>query len=80
MELELTEAERQELENLYLRVELLFRDLDNLRTQITELQTQILNRIKEIARERGIPQDDINPRPEFRNYRLVRMLIENSNT
>ena len=76
MELELTEAERQELENLFLRAELLLRDVENLRAQFIETQKQIQERIKEIAKAKGFSQDDVRVKPEFQNYRLVRLILE----
>jgi len=76
MELELTEAERQELENLYLRGELLLRDINNLQTQLAEIQVQIQERIKEIAKAKGVSQDNLSVKPEFSGYRLVRLAFE----
>jgi len=75
MELELTEAERQELENLFLRGELLLRDIESLRTQFVEIQAQIRERIREIAKAKGLSPDNINPNPEFQGYRLIRITL-----
>jgi len=77
MELELTEAERLELENLYLKRELLGRDLDNLYSQLTKIQAQIEARLKEIAKAKGYSQDHLRLQPQFEGYRLVRLLVEN---
>jgi len=73
-EIELTEEEKRELEALYLRAELLFRDIQALNAQLQEIQQAINEYLARIAKANSVQPSSLQP--EFVGYRLIRIRAE----
>jgi len=75
-EIELTEEERKSLEALYLRAELIARDILSLNSLLEGLNQQIKGSLAEIARKHGLEPSSL--KPEFRGYQLIRLVHEST--
>jgi len=72
-ELKLSDQERRDLEALFLRVELLSRDMERIYTELQAMNKEIADLIYEKAKAQGL--EIASYQPLFRNYRLEKIEV-----
>lgn len=72
-ELKLSDQERRDLEALFLRAELLSRDIERIYSELQATNREIAKFIYEKAKEQGL--EIASYQPQFRNYRLEKIEV-----